>query len=132
TLLTADPTLWAALYEKVLALESENARIDPFLSRATLAIAGCIRAGDGSLDAAALALSMTRRRLQRQLSERGASFQELVDRARHAITTELLSEGRSASEIARRLGFADSAALYRAYRRWTGRTLREARERTAA
>ena len=80
--------------------------------------------GDGvSAELIAKALGMSARTLRRRLEEEGESFQDLRDAERkeqamdHARETQL-----SISEIAYLLGFAETSAFHRAFKRWTGMT----------
>lgn len=57
--------------------------------------------------------------LQRQLAEEKTGFRELVDETRRELALEYIRETRaSLSEIAWLLGFANPAALHKAWRRW--------------
>ncbi|WP_437769841.1 helix-turn-helix domain-containing protein [Sorangium sp. So ce281] len=61
------------------------------------------------------------RSLQRRLSERGTSFQAIVDDARRAMAEELLAAHRATvTEAAFAVGFTDVAAFTRAFKRWNG------------
>jgi transposase-like protein len=46
------------------------------------------------------------------------AFSALVDAVKSEETQRLLEAGLAASEVARRLGFADASALRKARRRW--------------
>lgn len=82
--------------------------------------------GNPTLEAAARKLATSSRTLRRRLLERGTTFQQQLDRLRLSLAGRYLSEEqRSIGEIAYLLGFSDTAAFYRAYRRWTGKTPRE-------
>ncbi len=91
-------------------------------------LADCIRGllGNGhppSIDAAAAALGMTPRTLQRRLTQRGTSFQAETAALRCAIAKDLLRDpGYSTAMVAARLGFADVANFHRAFKIWTGAT----------
>lgn len=91
-------------------------------------LADCIRGllADGdppSIDAAAAALGMTARTLQRRLTQRGTGFQAEVAALRCAMAKDLLRDpSRSMAAVAARLGFADVANFHRAFKTWTGAT----------
>jgi AraC-like DNA-binding protein len=80
----------------------------------------------------ARAIGLSARTLQRRLAEEGQSFAGLVDAlradlARRHVKDAILGVG----EIAGRLGYAETTAFLRAFKRWTGTTpkrLREGRE----
>lgn len=72
----------------------------------------------------AAALAMGERTLRRRLLEEGVGYQELLDEVRSSLAMALL-DGRvtmPVAEVARRLGYAESASFIRAFHRWTGRT----------
>ena len=76
----------------------------------------------------AAALGMSPRTLKRRLAEAGATFSELVEKARCERALLLLRSRSSAiDDIAERLGYSTVSNLGRAFRRWTGMTLREYR-----
>jgi AraC-like DNA-binding protein len=70
------------------------------------------------LDEVARSLRMSPRTLQRRLGSEGTRFQELLDRERERLATELERLGVPTKEAAFRLGFQDPSALSRAKRRW--------------
>jgi AraC-like DNA-binding protein len=66
-------------------------------------------------------LGMSPRSLQRMLADEGTSFTDLLAEARLTLAKSYLDEGRlPVTEIAFVLGFADTSAFSRAFRRWTG------------
>ena len=74
-----------------------------------------------SLADVASALHLSPRTLHRRLNEEGSSFQAIKDALRRDLAINRLAKTRQAlTEIAAELGFADSAAFYRAFLRWTG------------
>jgi AraC-like DNA-binding protein len=75
----------------------------------------------GSLGDVASALHLSPRTLHRRLKEEGSSFQVIKDALRRDLAINRLAKTRQAlTAIAAELGFADSAAFYRAFLRWTG------------
>ena len=74
-----------------------------------------------SLENAATELGMSGRTLRRKLAEDGTTYQQELDRVREKLTREYFARGgESVTEIALALGFADSSAFAKAFRRWTG------------
>jgi len=86
--------------------------------------------GNASLERIADALSMSGRTLQRKLREHKTSHQELLDQMRKDLAMRYLEEPEMAiCEVAYLLGFSESSALHRAFKRWTGQTPSEFRRR---
>ncbi|HKO91401.1 MAG TPA: AraC family transcriptional regulator ligand-binding domain-containing protein [Polyangiaceae bacterium] len=79
--------------------------------------------GDSSAECIADRLQMSRRTLSRRLEQEGTTFKLLLDQTRCALTLRyLLADQLPISEIAARLGFAEPASFYKAFRRWFGTT----------
>ena len=89
---------------------------------------------DGAgLNAAARALGMSSRTLQRRLRERDLVYARLVDEVRRRLSSKYLADANlSLGEIAYLLGYSQSSAFNRAYRRWTGRSPSADRRRAPA
>jgi AraC-like DNA-binding protein len=89
-------------------------------------------AGAPSEHDAAAALALSRRTLLRRLNEAGTNFRKLLDDTRRELALERLAAvGTPVNEIAYMLGFADAASFNRAFKRWTGASPSEYRNRTA-
>lgn len=67
-------------------------------------------------------LHCSERTLQRQLKAHQLNFQNLVDEYRFEKSQQLLRQGKSFSEVAERLHYADQSAFSRAFKRWSGLT----------
>lgn len=79
-----------------------------------------------SLDDIAVALGMSRRTIQRQLSDDGLTFQHVVRRFRQRHAFVLLRENSpNLKAIAHTLGFCDVGNFHRAFREWTGQSIGE-------
>ncbi|WP_247257486.1 AraC family transcriptional regulator [Pseudomonas moorei] len=77
--------------------------------------------GDCTRDKVASALCMSPTKLQLKLSQRGTSFQQLLDDTRKALACSYLSQAsRPVTEITFLLGFSDTSNFTRAFKRWTG------------
>jgi len=82
-----------------------------------------LESGDARLDRIAGAVGMSARTLQRRLRESGTSLREVLDEARRAIAMrELVRPSRTVTDVAFLLGFSETSAFDRAFRRWTGKT----------
>jgi AraC-like DNA-binding protein len=72
-------------------------------------------------DEVAKLLSMHRRTLNRRLKAEGTTFQQVLDEVRFEAACQLLDRGRiPITEIAVSLGYAETSAFSRAFRRWSG------------
>ena len=67
-------------------------------------------------------LYCSERTLQRQLKTYQLNFQDILDQYRLEQSKLYLQQGKSFSEIAERLNYADQSAFGRAFKRWTGVT----------
>lgn len=75
------------------------------------------------MDAVAQELHLSVRTLRRRLVEAGTSYRELLDEVREALAEQLLATGAlSVSDVAIRLGYAESTSFIHAFRRWKGQT----------
>ncbi|MFN7927847.1 MAG: AraC family transcriptional regulator [Blastocatellia bacterium] len=91
-------------------------RLRPLLSAA-------LRGGDVSVATLARQLQMSARSLQRKLQEEGTSYQQVLEQMRCELARQYLREPHlTISEVAYLLGFSETAAFHRAFRRWTGLT----------
>jgi AraC-like DNA-binding protein len=84
--------------------------------------------GSVSADRVASRLHMSRRTLTRHLADEGTTFKRLLDEARrHSAGHYLQTTTLSIEDIAFLLGFSESAAFVRAFKRWTRETPAEYR-----
>lgn len=75
-------------------------------------------------------LGMSAPTLRRRLREEGSSFQKIKDSCRReAAEAYLLSSDLSINTIASLMGFTDPSAFHRCFRKWTGMTPGEFRDR---
>ena len=69
----------------------------------------------------AAALHLSPRSLQRKLAAEGTSFKALLEQSREALARAYLAAGNhSVSEVTFLLGYTDTSAFSRAFRRWSG------------
>jgi AraC-like DNA-binding protein len=87
----------------------------------TLKIIEFLPDGDCTRDKVARALCMSPSTLQFKLSQRGTSFQQLLDETRKELACSYISQAtRPITEITFLLGFSDTSNFTRAFKRWTG------------
>ena len=100
-----------------------------FRLRRTLRILLLAQAASG--DQVAKLLLMHRRTLNRRLKAEGTTFRELLDEVRFEAACQLLDTARiPITEIAVSLGYAETSAFSRAFRRWSGATPLERRRKS--
>jgi AraC-like DNA-binding protein len=76
-----------------------------------------------TMEAIARRLDVSARTLARKLQAEGVAYAKLVENRRSSEAKCLIARGRlSIQEVANRLGFADTPAFHKAFRRWTGLT----------
>ncbi len=86
--------------------------------------------GECGRDKVAAALFMSPTTLQAKLAQRGSNFQQLLDDTRKDMACSYLRQGgRSVTEVTFLLGFADTSNFTRAFKRWTGVSPTEFRQR---
>jgi AraC-like DNA-binding protein len=92
-----------------------------------------LHTGEFGIEGIAAKLGCSRDTLYRRLKAEGTTFEKLIDALRRRLALEYLSGRRvSVNETAYLLGFSDPAAFSRAFKRWTGRSPREVRDRGTA
>jgi AraC-like DNA-binding protein len=118
--------------EAISALETERRMLDAsddLLARAQ-ALLSSPEQGFPALEQVASRLSVSSRTLRRHLRTRGTTFQAVRDDARRTRSILLLEQSQlGIDDIARALGYADSAGFVRAFQRWTGETPSNYRKR---
>lgn len=97
------------------------------------AVARSFSAGGLAIDEVARTLGMSRRTLQRRLNDRGTTFHGLADKVRERLALQhVRANSLTLTEIAFLLGYSESSAFGRAFRRWTGQSPREFRRNATA
>lgn len=111
------------LLERVASLERER-----WIDRVRCEVLRQMKVGPPTIEAVARGLAIGARTLQRQLQREGVVYSALVDEVRAMLAREYLKDrGITVGEVAYLLGFSETSAFSRAFRRWTGETPREFR-----
>lgn len=77
--------------------------------------------GEQSIERVAEKLGLSRQTLYRKLKAEGVTFEKLLDELRHKMALHYLDGKKvSVNETAYLVGFSESSAFSRAFRRWTG------------
>ena len=129
--LTENVAMWdffeAGLAKRLSDLDSEAGMKE----RVSSALREMLPTGQSSIEEAANRLGMSKRSLQRRLSEESSSYQEVLNATRRELAQSFLSRSSaSLGEIAYLLGFQDGNSFIRAFRGWTGQTPGEYRANT--
>ncbi len=113
--------LLAVLRKEIDRLEIQLS--DGFVQQVKALLRTMLVTGHGSADQVAELLSMHRRTLNRHLSARGTTFRKLSDEVSFEICRQLLEDSdMEIIDIASVLGYSNSSALTRAFRRWSSTT----------
>lgn len=122
----ADPTLARLLRDQARSSLAEQHRRDPFLDQLRRRThQAMLEGGAPSLSDIAAPMKISARTLQRRLRAQGLSFRAVADEARLALAKTMLADPAMAlSRIAFRLGYSQTSAFHRAFRRHTGTTPR--------
>jgi AraC-like DNA-binding protein len=117
----ADPAL-GAWFEKVC---QDRAQEEPtsLVAELEAQLLHALGSGEPTMAQLARALGQSPRTLRRHLEAEGTSFSALLDRVRRELAEAYLArQGLALAEIAGLLGFQDTGAFLRAFRRWHGTT----------
>lgn len=96
--------------------------------RARIQVSQALSAGVPRISDIAACLGLSGRTLQRRLSERGCSYQTLVDESRRELAQRLLEETEyPLAQVAFLAGFSEQSSFNRAFKRWAGQTPRSYR-----
>lgn len=89
--------------------------------------------GEANIDAVAERLGVSRQTLWRNLRAEGVTFEQVLDDLRHRLALSYLAGGKaSVHDTAYLVGFSDPAAFSRAFKRWSGVSPSEARQRASS
>ena len=109
---TADALLFQFLHDQARAQLGRHGSID-IVSQLVRVLEGRLPTGALDAAAAAQALALTPRTLQRHLAEAGTTYRNVLAHVRQRRRAELSGGGIGEADIARQLGFADAQAMRR-------------------
>jgi AraC-like DNA-binding protein len=121
--LTEDAAMWdffeAGLKQRLSDLEAETTVSE----RVKCALLEMLPSGHSAIEEAARRLAVSKRTLQRQLSQESSSYKEVLNSTRQALAQHYLARSAiSPPEISFLLGYQDSNSFLRAFKSWTGTT----------
>ncbi len=115
------------------ALARQPSKRSSFHASVENAIVPLLPHGKATLDAIASHLGLSQRTLARRLALEGLTFSAVVDDLKRNLADRYLADdGLSISQVAWLLGYQEVSSLTHAFRRWTGKTPRQARARSTA
>lgn len=124
----ADPNLNAVLRRHAEQLIAELPDPSWLTGKVRKLLLGLIPAGKTNADYVAARLGMSRRTLTRYLQREGTVYKDLLEQARRELAYQYLSgKTPEIQQIAYLLGYSETAAFSRAFKRWSGQTPAEYR-----
>jgi AraC-like DNA-binding protein len=131
--LTEDAAMWgffeAGLKQRLSDLETEAT----VTQRVKCALLEMLPSGYSAIEEAARRLAMSKRTLQRQLSQEASSYKEVLNSTRQELAQHYLARSTiSPPEISFLLGYQDSNSFLRAFKGWTGTTPGEYRNENSS
>ena len=127
-LISEDTEFWNVIEKELTGRLSTHDAEPSLAARVRAMLLENMASGLANVDRVAEQLRMSRRSLQRRLSEEGLTFQTVLDKARADLALTYLRRGDlSAEEISYLLAFRDPNSFYRAFHAWTGMTPAQAR-----
>jgi AraC-like DNA-binding protein len=130
-LATADSHLYAVLktYAEDL-LQRKGATHSPLVIQVERMIANGLTSGEATQEAISRALAMSPRTLSRRLAREQTTFFSILDDWRKSLAQHYLKDANlSLRDIAFLLGYANLGGFRDAFKRWTGETPRQYRDR---
>ncbi len=107
------------LKQRLEAQQAENTTLD----RVSTVLVGSLPQGESSIEYVAKQLAMSKRTLQRKLSEENYSYQWVLKKVRQELADYYLQQTQlPIIEVSFLLGFQETNSFIRAYSSWTGTT----------
>jgi AraC-like DNA-binding protein len=124
-----DPELLAILEAQVRVSTTQLQNKETLLDQISMVIYAAIGNGPVSSEMVAAQAGLSRSSLHRRLREQGTTFRELRDRIIFGIARDqLCTSTTTITELALKLGYSETSAFDRAFKRATGRTPLEYRK----
>jgi AraC-like DNA-binding protein len=125
---SADPKLNAVLRRHADHLISELPEPEWLTGKVRQLLLNLLPAGKTNADYVAARLGVSRRTLTRHLEREKATYKDLLEQARRELAYQYLaSRSTDIQQIAFMLGYSETAAFSRAFRRWSGQSPAEYR-----
>lgn len=120
---TANHLMWEWVEPELQQLLSNrsNESLGSYSEKVSMVLSKTLPNGDMTIESVAARLGLTKRTLQRNLTNECTSFSELVATTRHALAKYYLTEtNKTCHKIALNLCFGNANSFTRAFRRWEG------------
>lgn len=122
-LITRSASLWETLEPAFTTQLETRLGTTTMTDRMKRALTAGLPGGSTSIEDMARRLNISKRSLQRRLSEEGTSFKDLLSQTRFEMSKRyLMDSSLSVPEISYLLGFRDTSSFFRAFHGWTGTT----------
>jgi len=126
----SNPEVSRILREHVDKLEDRLKASRTTRMRVETVLLSYLRESDAAIKTVSTKLGISRQTLARRLAEEHTTFEKVKDQLRHELAVQYLAEKKlSVSETTYLLGFSDPAAFSRAFKRWTGASPRNSRNK---
>jgi AraC-like DNA-binding protein len=125
---TENVPMWNFFEPELRRRLSDIEKEEGFVVRVRSSLLELLPSGQCSMDAVAKKLAVSKRTLQRRLSEESTTFQVELNKTREKLARHYLSKSDlSGAQISYLLGFEDPNSFCRAYHSWTGQTPNQSR-----
>ncbi len=122
-LISRSKALWDTLEPQFTRQLQEQSNGTTMVSRVRRVLVDGLPGGCTTADQIAKRLNVSKRSLQRRLTEEGSSVQMLLNEVRSEMSEHYLRDSDlSVPEISHLLGFRDTSSFFRAFHGWTGTT----------
>lgn len=123
-LIEADATLGSLLEKQAEELLKKSPKVEKtFAHRVRQLMKENLSGGELRMETVCRNLGNSKRTLQRKLTEEGTTYQKLLEETQCEMSKYYLRQPEiTICEISDSLGFSESSAFHRAFRRWTGLT----------
>ncbi len=128
--ITENNVMWKYLEPELKKRIQELEMDESFSAKVRTLLMELIPAGNGSIEVVARDMALSKRTLQRKLSEENTTFIKQVNHTRELMAKNfLMNSVLSTDEVAYLLGYSDMYVFMRAFRQWTGLTIKQFRQK---
>ena len=126
--LTENNLMWNYLEPELKKRMQELETDDSFSAKVRSLLMELIPASNGTIEVVAKEMALSKRTLQRKLSGENTTFVKQVNHTRELMAKNFLMNSiLSTEEVAYLLGYSDMYVFMRAFRQWTGLTVKQFR-----